>query len=265
MTRLYTDYYPRSSYVLEQYRPHKELKGFAAWLAGEYSSAFRWVPEGVRILDIGCGFGETLGYHKARGCDVYGVEADENIRRVAEKFGFNVHVGLFDPMIYEPGFFDYVTLDQVVEHVNDPLETLRGVRQVLAPEGRVIISTPNAEGWGARVFGRRWINWHAPYHRQFFSVPSMRTAAEEAGLVLEEVKTVTNSAWLHFQWLHLMLYPKMGEPSLLWSPRAKRGVGVKSLTKMMELLHATKLNHLITRFFDSCGWGDNRLFFLRKP
>jgi hypothetical protein len=33
----------------------------------------------------------------------------------------------------------------------------------------VIIGTPNANGWGARVFGRYWINWHAPYHLHFFN------------------------------------------------------------------------------------------------
>ncbi|HEX9022568.1 MAG TPA: methyltransferase domain-containing protein, partial [Geobacteraceae bacterium] len=119
--KLYTDYYPRSRYSLDDYRPHGELSLFRAWLDGAKSQAFRLVPPNVRILDIGCGFGETLGYHRSRGCEVYGVEADENIRRVAERFGYNVCVGLFDPADYAPDYFDYVTMDQVLEHVTDPL------------------------------------------------------------------------------------------------------------------------------------------------
>src|ERR1039457_753054 len=94
LTRLYSDYYPRAALELEQYRPAKEIKGFTSWLKGKSHSAYCWVPENVRGLDIGCGFGESLGYHKSRGCDVYGVEADENIRRVADRYGFRVHVGL---------------------------------------------------------------------------------------------------------------------------------------------------------------------------
>ena len=160
---LYSNYYPRSTYDLEHYLPYHETGGLKAWLNGERSAAFRWVPREVRVLDIGCGFGESLGYHEKRGCDVYGVEADENIRRVADKFGYKVHVGLFDPGVYEENYFDYVTMSQVIEHVTDPVQTLHGIARVLKPGGTAILSTPNANGWGAKVFGRRWINWHTPY------------------------------------------------------------------------------------------------------
>lgn len=82
LTDLYTNYYPRSVFDVAAYKPSQEKHGFMSWLNGDKRSAFRWVPKNVRVLDIGCGFGESLGYHAARGCDVYGVEADENIRQI---------------------------------------------------------------------------------------------------------------------------------------------------------------------------------------
>lgn len=266
LTELYTNYYPRKSFDVVNYKPAIPQSGFSAWFNGVSSSAFRWVPKNVRVLDVGCGFGESLGYHTARGCDVYGVEADENIRRVVEKFGFKVHVGLFDDKVYEQDFFDYVTLDQVIEHVTDPLTTLRGVARILKPGGTAILSTPNAHGWGARLFGKRWINWHSPYHLQFFTRQSMQIAAQQAGLVLAEVKTVTNSEWLLYQWIHLATYPKLGESSWFWSPN-KSGVVFhqKLLVKLLSLLHKTKINHWITRFFDGLSVGDNFVFVLKKP
>ncbi len=264
LLQLYTEFYPRSMYDLASHRPHHEVNGLKSWLTGEFCAAFRWVPKGVRVLDIGCGFGETLGYHQYRGCDVYGVEVDENIRRVAEKYQYKVHVGLFDPKIYEPGFFDYVTMDHVIEHVTDPLETIKNIAEILKPNGTVILSTPNADGWGARLFGRNWINWHTPYHLHFFSTKSMATAAEKAGLVLEETKTITASEWLHFQWCHLLSSPNMGQTSPYWLPSS--GIRLETTKKYMpvKLIRLTKLNHVVTRFFDLCGRGDNRLFFLRK-
>lgn len=48
----------------------------------------------------------------------------------------------------------------------------------------------------------------------FFSIQSMKLTAEKAGLVLEETKTLTPSAWLHFQWIHLMTCPSEGIPSI---------------------------------------------------
>ena len=155
LSTLYTDFYPRASLNLADFAPRTEVHGFSAWINGELSSAFRWVPKNVRVLDIGCGFGYTLAYHQARGCEVWGVEADENIRRVADKYGFKVHVGLFDPARYEPSSFDYVTLDQVIEHVTGPIQTLLGIAQVLKPGGVVVLSTPNQSGWGAAIFRRR--------------------------------------------------------------------------------------------------------------
>lgn len=263
---LYTNYYPRKTFDLDQCKPHAEKTGIGAWFNGLNSSSFRRVPNNVRVLDVGCGFGQSLGYHTARGCDVYGVEADENIRRVAEKFGYKVHVGLFDDSIYEPGYFDYVTMDQVIEHVTDPLSTLRGVARILKPGGTAILSTPNAGGWGAKFFGRRWINWHTPYHVQFFSRRSMQLAAEQAGLVVAEVKTITNSEWLYYQWIHLVMYPKPSEPSRFWTPNQHgRTLLQGRILRILEWMHRIKLNHLLTRFFDSLGLGDNYVFVLKKP
>jgi 2-polyprenyl-3-methyl-5-hydroxy-6-metoxy-1,4-benzoquinol methylase len=264
LTRLYSDHYPRSSFRLEDYKPHEERSGFMAWLDGAGASAFRWVPRNVRVLDIGCGFGETLGYHKARGCDVYGVEADENIRRVSESFGFNVHVGLFNAEDYAPSSFDYVTMDQVLEHVANPLEVLRGVAKVLKPGGLAIVSVPNVSGWGAWVFGRRWINWHAPYHMQFYSVPSMQQATKLSSLAIEHTETVTSSAWLYYQWLHLLTYPSEGTPSKFWARVGNLSFVQKAMMKFLDIIHHAKFNHLITRMIDASGKGDNRLFIIRK-
>ena len=263
--RLYTDYYPRSTFDIHTSSPVRKPGGLVGWFNGVTRSAYAWVPRNVRVLDIGCGFGEALAYHKDRGCDVYGVEADENIRRVADEFGFNVQVGLFDPEHYEADFFDYVTLDQVVEHVIDPLETLRGVARVLKPGGRAILSTPNSNGWGARLFGRRWINWHAPYHVQHFSRVSMGIAAEKAGLRIDCARTLTSSEWLHYQWIHMLIFPPMGEPSPFWSPKARPGGRDRLIMAFFRLAHRTGINHILTRLFDALGVGDNYLFFLSKP
>jgi SAM-dependent methyltransferase len=263
LEKLYTEYYPRSHYSLDDYKPHAPLSPFQSWFDGARSFAFRWIPPNVRVLDIGCGFGETLGYHKERGCDVYGVEADENIRRVAEKFGYNVHVGLFDPSVYEPGYFDYVTMDQVIEHVTDPLRTLHDIATVLKPGGYLILGTPNANGWGARLFGTRWVSWHTPYHLQFFSRESMHRAAMQAGYELETVLTVTSSDYLHLQWNHMAFRPYPGQTSRFWVPQPN-SKAQKMVLKALELVHRLKCNHLVTRCADALGIGDNYLFVLRK-
>lgn len=262
---LYSDFYPRAALALEDYRPLRKLGGLAGWLDGERSTAALWVPAGSRVLDIGCGFGESLGYHKARGCDAHGVEADENVRRVAEQYGLDVHIGVFDPRLYDENSFDFVTMNQVVEHISDPQRTLSGVARVLRRGGTAILSTPNADGWGARVFGQRWIHWHAPYHLQFFTVESMRMLARQSGLKLVSTRTLTPSRWLSYQWLHLLTYPAPETPSRFWKPGLPWSRGKKAARLFLSLLHRLKLNHLVTRGFDALGLGDNRVYILQKP
>lgn len=263
---LYSNYYPRSNMKVENYSELKYEKNFKSWFNGEARSAYTYVPKNVRVLDIGCGFGQSLGYHQNRGCDVYGVEADENIRRVADKFGFNVKVGLFDSDDYEHDFFDYVTMDQVIEHITKPLDVLTGINSILKPNGTCILSTPNSNGWGAKIFGKKWINWHAPYHLQHFSKKSIKIIAKKACFEIESIKTITSSEWLYYQWIHVAIFPKAGEKSMFWDGKTQKSqIKQKIILKLLAILHKTKFNHILTRFFDAIGIGDNYIIILKKP
>jgi SAM-dependent methyltransferase len=259
--RLYTDYYPRRTYT-PGFGPLSFDRGLRGWLRGEAGAAAYWVPARVRVLDVGCGVGEALAYYASRHCQAQGVEPDVNVRPVTDALGLTVRFGAFDPTAYPPESFDYVTLNQVIEHMARPVETLRGIRGVLRPGGRVVITTPNAQGWGAHTFGARWIHWHAPYHLQHFSLRSMRRAAARAGFSVRLHRTITNPAWTRFQLIHCVARRGVGEPSPLWSgsddytPRERRAVRVASL------LHRLRLSQLTTRVFDTARLGDSHVFVL---
>jgi SAM-dependent methyltransferase len=263
--RLYTQYYPRGNFDLNDFQPERERRGLIAWLDGERGSAFRWVPRNVRVLDIGCGVGATLAYHQDRGCEAVGIEADDNIQAIAKRYGLDIRQGIFDGTQFESGYFDYVTLDQVAEHVTDPRAFMSGVARVLRPGGIVIITTPNPKSLSARVFGRKWLNWHTPYHIQFYTRRSLREVAESAGLRLERARTTTASIWQYYQWKHVVQFPEQGKRSAFWSagqvepkddPRRERWIA-----------HARKwrLHLWISRVLDALGLGDNHVFILRKP
>lgn len=263
ISELYKEYYQRDANI-EQFEPEREESRFAAWFNGSKSRTYAWVPASVRILDIGCGLGESLAFHQRRGCDVYGIDADENAARIAAKQGLTIHVGTFEECMFAPDFFDYVTMDQSIEHVSDPLATFRNIAGVLKANGTAVISTPNAAGWGAGLFRRKWINWHTPYHLQLFSQKSLSIAAESAGLSIQEFHTITESEWLHYQWLHLLTYPEEGKASPFWTGN-KDFYFLKKIARILFIvLHKMKINHFITRIFDVIGTGDNMLVILRQ-
>ncbi len=185
----------------------------------------------------------VAGISPSAGLRAKGVEADRNILRVAERHGLDVDVGLFDASNYEPASFDVVTLDQVIEHVASPSALLAGIRQVLRPGGTLIVSTPNPEGWGAALFGRRWIHWHAPYHLQFFSRGSMSRLAEQAGFRIDRSATITHSAWLDFQWGHLATYPQPGMPSAYWNASRPRTLTQRILLRLLLVIDRLGTQH----------------------
>jgi len=268
LTDMYTNYYPRSAFDVDDYEPYKEKKGFLYWLDGEEGYAYRHVPKNVRVLDIGCGYCETLGYHKARGCEVYGVEADENARKIANRYGFNVHTGLFDPSLYEPESFDCVTMDAVLEHVVEPAKTLQEINGILKPGGKLIATVPNPSALGRYFFGRYWLQWHFPYHRHFFTRKSISLLAKQSGFVVETMRSGTRSQNLLDNWVSLLsggakgkkaapvhqVFGRFNAPS-----RKRRDVA------LYLLLAKLRLFSLSMRMADLCGVGDWNIVILRKP
>ena len=269
LTDMYTNYYPRADFNVEDYEPYKEKKGFLYWLDGEEGCAYRHVPENVRVLDIGCGYCEALGYHKARGCDVYGVESDENAKKIADRYGFNIHIGLFDPKKYEPNFFDYVTMDYVFEHVVDPLKTLQEIHGVLKSDGKLIVTVPNPSAFGRYFFGRYWANhWHLPYHRHFFSRHAMKILAKNAGYKIVAMRSATESVFLLTDWARLFVLGTKGHKA----PQHGQTFGRKFDSEMKKrvdiqlfmFLKKIRLFSLPMRIADLLGRGDTNLIILEK-
>ncbi|HCO01215.1 MAG: hypothetical protein CL578_01110 [Alteromonadaceae bacterium] len=263
---LYTDFYPRKSFNPDNFRAYKAGGKLYNWLVGGRASACQSVEPNSKVLDIGCGYGETLAYlQNEKSCDVYGVDADRNVEIIAEKYGFKIHVGIFDSSLYASNFFDFVTMNQVIEHVPDIHETFNMISEVLKPGGRCVLSTPNANGWGSRLFRKKWLNWHTPYHQHFLSIDSVHLLGERYGFTVESIETITRSEWFMYQLLHVIHYPKQGVPSAFWASFAVKSTRSKKfLQRVILATWFLCIPQLITRLFDSIGIGDNYLIILKK-
>ncbi len=88
--------------------------------------------------------------------------------------------------------FDTVVAGEIVEHMEDPLSFLRGIRTVLSPNGRLILSTPNPLSWPVIFFewarSRRF--FYTPYHIYYFTPRWMERLLHRAGFEMEKVEGV---------------------------------------------------------------------------
>jgi SAM-dependent methyltransferase len=136
------------------------------------------------------------------GWSVQGVEPDPAAADTARARGLSVATGTLEDAAFPAGRFDVVTLSHVIEHLRDPLGTLRECARVLAPGGRVIVVTPNAASDGARVFGSSWMAWDPPRHLVVFTPGSLERLMGAAGLSAIEVRTAARSARIHWRVSH---------------------------------------------------------------
>ncbi len=139
-----------------------------------------WIGQG-RYLDVGCGSGAALGVARALGWQVAGIEPDEAAAEKARRFAEEIYIGDALSAPFPPGRFDLVTAMHVVEHVPDPVRLVRRMADWLAPGGLLIIEVPNADGLGARLFGRAWSGLELPRHLSHFSPETLRRVVERAG------------------------------------------------------------------------------------
>jgi len=148
-----------------------------------------------RLLDVGCGDGAFLAKMKALGWEAIGVEPDEKAAAVARtNFGLEVFVGALEAAGFANESFDAITLNHVIEHVGDPIGLLRRCRDLLRRGGRVVVTTPNAEGLGHRIFREHWRGLEVPRHLMVFSLGNVKRLALEAGLSIGELRTSARAA-----------------------------------------------------------------------
>lgn len=96
------------------------------------------------LLDVGAGTGVFMHLARERGWDPVGVDICPLTAEKAEReFGVRIAVGPFEEMDLGRQRFDAVTMLDVLEHVHDPLASLRRVHGLLRPGGAVYIAVPN--------------------------------------------------------------------------------------------------------------------------
>jgi methionine biosynthesis protein MetW len=138
-------------------------------------SIARLVPQGARVLDLGCGDGALLDLlQRERGCSGYGIEiADENVfacvKRGVNVIQLNLDQGL---SIFDDDSFDVVLQIDTLQHLRNAEVMLRETARV----GKLgIVSFPNFAHWPNRlsiVRGRMPVTKRLPY--QWYDTPNIR-------------------------------------------------------------------------------------------
>ncbi|MGH9127850.1 MAG: class I SAM-dependent methyltransferase [Acidimicrobiales bacterium] len=138
-------------------------------------------PPGASLLDVGCGNGSFLLSMRQVGWRIQGTEPDSVAAARAAAAGVPVVAGLLEEGMFQSASFDVVTLNHVLEHLHDPVATLRICRALLKPTGHCWVATPNLCSEGHRRYGRAWRGLEPPRHLVVFAPASLDLAFASAG------------------------------------------------------------------------------------
>lgn len=160
----------------------------------------------ANVLDIGCGGGLFLSLLKREGAQGVGIElCDSRAHYAATKHGIEVHKRPIESDFWQTGYasyFDAVTLWDVIEHVNYPLQTLECAANVLKKRGLLLIDTPCRDSFyhqvgeltyhlsGGRLptFLNAMYSSHLFGHKQIFSTSEMKELFRSCGLEIIELQ-----------------------------------------------------------------------------
>ncbi len=143
---------------------------------------------GAELLEVGCGSGMFLRLAAEQGYKITGIDNDPSAVHAAGKvYGMNeVQALSAEELLSDPWrrSFDVICLFDVLEHLEEPAEVVRGLGEMLAAGGHLVCTVPSHQ---------RWPQWFAedvdvpPHHLTLWSQTALKICFEGAGLKLATI------------------------------------------------------------------------------
>lgn len=160
------------------------------------------------LLDVGCGEGHTLSFFRDLGWSVKGLDfSSAGIQSNNPECMDHLITGdiyqLLIKEISEYHSYDVIWLQNVLEHVIDPIELLHSLRKIISSDGLAVITVPNdcsstqnAALKNGHIDNKFWIA--PPDHLNYFNSDSLRNTVESTGWNCEELQADFPIDWFLF-------------------------------------------------------------------
>jgi len=145
----------------------------------------------VSVLDFGCGWCESLVYLKGRGMQCYGVDTTPEAIAYGRSMGLDVQVADLKTINPFGRKFDVLLMQNVLEHLADPVGFVEAVKsEVLVEGGLFIVDVPNefnefqVAGKEVNQLDEWWVV--PPAHLNYFDADTLKNLIEDKGFVVKD-------------------------------------------------------------------------------
>ncbi len=144
------------------------------------------LPSG-KLLEIGCGSGSFLHSMALKGWQVQGIEYSAQAGEAVRELRYPIHVGPLESAPGPENPVDLIVGWQVLEHLHDPLPSLKKMAQWVKPNGYLVLSTPDAASFDFKLFKHRWYALQLPTHLYHFTPKTADRMLKAAGWKVEKI------------------------------------------------------------------------------
>ena len=146
------------------------------------------IAKNKRFLDVGSGSGQFLYEMKQFGMDIYGVEPSDFDEKTAKEKKLNILKSDLIKANYPSNYFDIITFNHVLEHVNNPLKTIKEIHRILKKDGALIIGVPNSNSLAYWLFKKNWYQLDVLRHLFNFSDKNLGNLLKKEGFKIKKVR-----------------------------------------------------------------------------
>jgi len=156
----------------------------------------------LKILDVGCGNLCFLRVAKKTGHKVEGMDITNWQREIAKKDKIPFYTGTLKEIRLDKNRFDFIRLNQVLEHLDDPSENLKECYRILKSEGLINISVPNYGALSIKLGMDKFKANVPPGHLNYFTYKTLKKFLIKSGF--REIKSICD--WLNNKKLRKILF-----------------------------------------------------------
>jgi SAM-dependent methyltransferase len=144
------------------------------------------------LLELGSAHGAFLATAQAQGWSVEGIEFSAFAAEKAREQGFFVQVGSAETAEAPATRPDVIAAWMVLEHLHEPLATLKRLREWIKPDGYLIFSVPDASSGVQRLFGEWSFDLQVPNHLYHYSPATLRKLLAASGWRVDRIRWQSN-------------------------------------------------------------------------
>jgi 2-polyprenyl-3-methyl-5-hydroxy-6-metoxy-1,4-benzoquinol methylase len=149
------------------------------------------VPAGrsPRYLDVGCSTGFVVEAARDKGWEAIGLDLNPSAVEFGCSRGLDLRAATLEDAGLAPGSFDAVSLFDVLEHLLDPVRTLRACVDLLAPGGLLFLYVPNYDSASRLLMGAAAHFIWPTHHLNYYTPATIGDLVRRQGLTPEVIVT----------------------------------------------------------------------------